>query len=1161
MAEDTGSLSESAASHEEEKSEISTPVKVVEPLAEEMASLSQVEKENRPIAQAEEPPTKKKKDTQPPAKETREISPTAQTEEASAKEKRESAPTAEPLAEITLITLELVESDILPSAAKKTPAEQTDTSPSSDKDTPPKPVMSPSSDKDPPADPDTSPSSDRDAPADPDTSPSSDGDAPADPDTSPSSDGDAPADPDTSPSSDRDAPADPDTSPSSDRDAPADPDTSPSSDRDAPADPDTSPSRDRDAPADPDTSPSSDRDAPADPDTSPSSDRDAPADPDTSPSSDRDAPADPDTSPSSDRDAPADPDTSPSSDRDAPADPDTSPSSDRDAPADPDTSPSSDRDAPADPDTSPSSDRDAPADPDTSPSSDRDAPADPDTSPSRDRDAPADPDTSPSNDRDAPADPDTSPSRDRPRDAPADPDTSPSRDRPRDAPADPDTSPSRDRPRDAPADPDTSPSRDKDAPADPDTSPSSDRDAPAEPPLAAKKTPNMFPSGAKEPPAEPDTSSVAKETTDTPPPASNETSAESDISPTVANEACTPAESDTLPSGAKVTSAEPDTSISAHIEELPSAKRVCEDLSPTRHTKETLVQDTSPPADEISPPVEEISTAGDLSTLEPGDFLERLKCCYSTLIPNTCPAQYKLNLSYCDENDKLVRCFVDYGNNESLAAAKDKKVLIVVGAKAVGKTTLINGLANYVYGIQWDHDFRFQLIEEEGKSDGYAPTDRIMAYTFPWVDGMKIDYSLTVIDTPGIGNVAKDKELFSNLKNTLGTDELDKIHGVLFVVQASFPKSSELEYISETVLSLFGNNLKNENIFLMTTFSDGRKPIILKHLRNFPYGHYFKFNNSALYGEKVVKHESGSDSDESDEEEEEASLTRLSWKMGAKSFEKFFQKFKGTIAYSWDQTREVIAAREKLHDSVQKLPEKITRGLKLIGTLREQENKSRAFDSEICTSKDYVIKVKVKRNRKVDISGQGKLITNCLDCTMTCHLDCDLATEDKYKCSVMVPVDGDIEEKHCSVCPQHCGWHRHVNNPYIFEEYEEEVETISEELCMKHKEAIKKCTEAEQDIFCTRRELETLSKEVFSLIEEVKGALQLLQHISLKPVNASEVDYINLLIEQERSSGRKGLVQRIKVLESFRKQAQLLAKLPCLEAAKSDSQSIFEQLR
>ena len=410
-----------------------------------------------------------------------------------------------------------------------------------------------------------------------------------------------------------------------------------------------------------------------------------------------------------------------------------------------------------------------------------------------------------------------------------------------------------------------------------------------------------------------------------------------------------------------------------------------------------------PPTEEITPTAEspvdvnyEISPVA-YAEKQPASCMplsELLKKC--SCIPNTCPARYKLNLSYSDESDKLARCFVNYGNRESLEVTKDKKVLIVVRARAVGKTTLINWLVNYVYGIQWEHDFRLQVIEQ-GQCDGYASTSKITAYTFPWIDGMKIDYSLTVIDTPGLGGVTRDKEILSDMKNLFGIDILDRIHGVLFV-QAPVPQSSELQqtagmekglgtrlqYISETVLGIFGKDLKRENIFLMATFSDREKPIIPEHLPDFPYGHYFKFNSSALYGEKVV---SGSGSDESDEKEEPF-LTRCNWKMGAKSFKKFFRKLEKVDAYSLDQTREVIDTREKLQNSVQKLSEKIMRGLKLIGRLREQKIKSHAIESEIMASSNYVFKVKVKRNRKVDISGQGRLVTNCFDCNMTCHFDC-----------------------------------------------------------------------------------------------------------------------------------------------------------------------------
>jgi ABC-type multidrug transport system ATPase subunit len=36
-----------------------------------------------------------------------------------------------------------------------------------------------------------------------------------------------------------------------------------------------------------------------------------------------------------------------------------------------------------------------------------------------------------------------------------------------------------------------------------------------------------------------------------------------------------------------------------------------------------------------------------------------------------------------------------------------------MGATGSGKTTLINGMINYIFNVQWEDTFRFQLIQEQ----------------------------------------------------------------------------------------------------------------------------------------------------------------------------------------------------------------------------------------------------------------------------------------------------------------------------------------------------------------------------------------------------------------------------------------------------------------
>ncbi len=134
-------------------------------------------------------------------------------------------------------------------------------------------------------------------------------------------------------------------------------------------------------------------------------------------------------------------------------------------------------------------------------------------------------------------------------------------------------------------------------------------------------------------------------------------------------------------------------------------------------------------------------------------------------------------------------------------------------------------MVNYLLGVKFEDEIWYEITEEAARDQSESQTSEITVYeVFPSTSPM----SLTIIDTPGYGDTRgldKDLEVAENLATLFqSNDGVCEVDAVCFVTQASNNRLSDRQhYVISSVLSLFGKDIVNNIVFLIT-HSDGLPP-------------------------------------------------------------------------------------------------------------------------------------------------------------------------------------------------------------------------------------------------------------------------------------------------------------------------------------------------
>nr|XP_045610672.1 uncharacterized protein LOC123765879 [Procambarus clarkii] len=472
----------------------------------------------------------------------------------------------------------------------------------------------------------------------------------------------------------------------------------------------------------------------------------------------------------------------------------------------------------------------------------------------------------------------------------------------------------------------------------------------------------------------------------------------------------------------------------------------------------------------------------------------------------------------------------------------DEKVILLVGATGSGKTTLINGLINYIFGVNWKDAFRFRLISEVTDSNqAKSQTKHITSYTIHHQEGFNFPHTLTIIDTPGFGDtsgVMRDREITSQIHKfftTQGTEGIDHIDAVGFVAQSSLPRLTPTQtYIFDQILSLFGKDIA-DSIFLLLTFADGQPPQVLSGIKEsgIPYRKHFKFNNSALYANNIQHN--GNTAHEVDSDEE-GNFDEMFWQMGAKSFGIFLNQLNIVKRKSLVLTQNVLNERAQLQIYISGIQLEIQKGLSTLETLKKEAEIAKTHQADIDKNKNFTYTVDEEEYKPVQIP-PGTYITNCQQCNRTCHEICMIVDDDKkYNCLA-------ITNDHCTVCPHKCHWTVHKNFPFKYVLHVVKKTKTANELRERYEKAKQKKLSAENLILEIHDEFKAVQLRVLGMTESVRKSLERLQEIALKPNPLSTLEYIDILIDSETSQAHPGWKARVEQLRMVRKEAEYMKRI------------------
>ena len=347
-----------------------------------------------------------------------------------------------------------------------------------------------------------------------------------------------------------------------------------------------------------------------------------------------------------------------------------------------------------------------------------------------------------------------------------------------------------------------------------------------------------------------------------------------------------------------------------------------------------------------------------------------------------------------------------------------ERIIMVVGATGTGKSTLINRMINYILGVKYTDEFRFQLVIENNISQTESQTKIITKYV---LHGSTFDYKLSIIDTPGFGDTTgeeEDTKTTEKIQSLFQLGTIISIDAICFVAKHSNTRLTGFEkYVFKKVTSIFGKDV-GPNVFVMATCCDDTydenykidpSPVLAAFNKlEIPYQGSFPFNNKTIYKKPV--------------EGKKLNDCINQWETSTISFNFFFEALSKTIPVSLTLTKEVLMRQHKIiHVRMPEFVRNLKRSIEKVNESKELLKKLK----ETPIDADFTVSVEVQKEEMVPIKENGIFRIICKNCEdRVCHDPCDIPNDKPIKKCSMFTTKWFTKDT-CLACPKNCPWTVH----------------------------------------------------------------------------------------------------------------------------------------